>query len=54
MLAGTPAAQILVDAIRHLCLSHDLPSIMAVVSHSAGKLIHAEGVSFVLREGNQV
>ena len=54
MLAGTPDAQTLVDAIRHLSLSHDLRSIMRVISQSAGKLVHAEGVTFVLREGNQV
>jgi PAS domain S-box-containing protein len=54
MLAGTPAAQTLVEVIRNLFLSHDLRSIMRVVSESAGKLIHAQGVTFVLREDNQV
>lgn len=54
MLTGTPAARTLVDAIRDLSLSHNLRSIMNVVSQSAGNLIHADGVTFVLREGDQV
>lgn len=54
MLAGTPAAWTLVDTIRNLSLSHDLRSIMGIVTQSAGNLIHAEGVTFVLREGDEV
>ena len=54
MLAGIPALQTLVDAIRTLSLSHDIRSIIGIVCQSAGNLIHAEGVTFVLREGHQV
>lgn len=54
MLTGTPAAETLINAIRSLSLSHDLRSIMAIVSQSAGHLIHADGATFVLREGQHV
>lgn len=38
--------------VRALSLARDLPGIMAIVRHAARQLTHADGATFVLREGD--
>jgi CheY-like chemotaxis protein len=41
----------LISAVQRLSLARDLPSIIAIVCHEARALAHADGATFVLREG---
>jgi signal transduction histidine kinase len=55
-LAPAPArartdADVLLGALRALASVRDLPSVMAIVRRAARELVHADGVTFVLREG---
>jgi signal transduction histidine kinase len=50
--AARPDTQRLISAAQRLALARDLPSIFAIVGHEARALLHADGASFVLRDGN--
>ena len=44
--------QQLVSVVQRLSLAHDLPAIMDIVRHAARALVHADGASFILRDGD--
>jgi hypothetical protein len=54
-LSNDPAAgmQQLVSVIQRLSLARDLPTIIDIVRHAARALVHADGATFVLRDGEQ-
>jgi diguanylate cyclase (GGDEF)-like protein len=43
----------MLDAIQELSLARDLPSVQRVVRQGARRLAHADGATFVLRDGDQ-
>lgn len=48
---GTPGVPALVAIIRRLSVAHSLQEIMETVTHAARGLLQADGITFVLREG---
>ena len=50
---GTEGMQQLVAIVQRLSLARDLPSIMGIVRRAARELVHADGATFVLRDGDR-
>ena len=50
--AEASEADALTAVIRRLSSAHTLPEVMAVTTHAARALVNADGVTFVLREGD--
>lgn len=49
----TPDVAALVSVIRRLSIAHSLPEVMVdVVTHAARTLLGADGITFVLRDGD--
>ena len=48
----TPDVAALVSVIRRLSIAHSLPEVMDVVTHAARTLLGADGITFVLRDGD--
>ncbi len=47
------AVSLLLDTIQRLAMARDVPSIRAIVRHSARRLTGADGATFVLRDGDR-
>jgi two-component sensor histidine kinase len=50
--SDTPEATALIAIVRRLSVSRSVPEIMDIVAHSARALIGADGITFVLRDGD--
>jgi GAF domain-containing protein len=46
-------AEALVAIVRRLSKAHSLPEVMEIVTHAARTLLAADGVTFVLRDGDR-
>lgn len=53
VLPDSPDVSALVAIIRRLSIARSVPEIMDIVAHSARTLIGADGITFVLREGDR-
>lgn len=51
-VAANECLQRLISTIQRLSLARDLPSIMDIVRREARAMVHADGATFVLREGD--
>jgi two-component sensor histidine kinase len=51
--ADSPEVSALVAIVRRLSVAHTVPEIMDIVAHSARTLIGADGITFVLRDGDK-
>ena len=52
MIDDSLAVEQLIEAVQELSLARDLTSVMAIVRTAARRLVHADGATFVLRDGD--